>query len=150
MKVNWKMKGLAKGVDPLQANEEIQRLQNIYGNITPEIIVNEASNPDNILHKIFEWDNEKAGYHYRLQQARILLNNIQVTIISDGEKLNIDVYEVTTRSEGYKSIDTFDANDIKYVRENTLMQLKYLKNKIAVYKEFNKVVEYLEMAIEVV
>jgi len=76
----WKMKGLAKKVDPSIAANELQRIQNIYGSITPEILVKEAKKRNCPLHKIFEWNDTKAAENYRLQQARILLNNIQVTI----------------------------------------------------------------------
>jgi hypothetical protein len=146
----WKMKGLAKGVDPSLAVEELKKLQNLYGQITPELIVKEAEKNKSILHNIFEWDDAKAGYNYRLQQARILLNNIQVTVITDGESKEISVYEVTTFKDGYKSIDTFTSEDIEYVKQGIVSNLYALKNKLKLYKEFDKVLSYIEQAIEVI
>jgi hypothetical protein len=145
----WKMKGLAKGVDPSLAAEELNRLQNLYGQITPELIVREAEKKKSVLYNIFEWDDAKAGYNYRLQQARILLNNIQVTVITDGESKELSVYEVTTFKDGYKAIDTFTPEDIEYVKAGIVTQLNTLKNKLKLYKEFDKVLYYINQAIEV-
>jgi hypothetical protein len=147
---NWKMKGLAKKVDPSKAAEELQRLQNVYGIITPEIIVNESENPKAVLHPIFEWDDSKAAFNYRLQQARILLNNIQMTVITDGEPKEISVYEVTSFKDGYKSIDTFTPDDIEYVRNSIAKDLNSMRSKLKLYKEFDKVLFYIEKAIEVI
>jgi len=147
---NWKLKGLAKKVDPSIAVNELQRIQSVYGAITPEIIVNEAKNPKSVLHPIFEWDDSRAAVNYRLQQARILLNNIQVTILSDGEAKEISVFEVISHKEGYKSIDTFTADDIEYVKSGILQQLSFLKSKLKLYKEFDKVLFYINKAIEVI
>ena len=149
-KYYWKMKGLAKGVDPSIAAEELKRLQNLHGTVTPELIVREAEKKRSPLHNIFEWDDEKAAYNHRLQQARILLNNIQVTIITDGKSREISVYEVTTRKEGYKSIDTFTPDDIEFVRNGILQDLISLKGKLKLYNEFDKVLAYIEQAIEVI
>lgn len=147
--VSWKLKGLAKGVDPSIAHEELQRLQSKYGSLTPEVIVNEAKSKKSPLHPIFEWDNDKAAANYRLQQARILLNNIQVTIITDGEPRQIAVYEVTTLNERYKSIDTFTPDDIDYIKTSTRHQLSILKHKLALYNEFDKVLFHINQAIEI-
>lgn len=145
---NWKMKGLAKRVDPSIAAEELKRIQNIYGSITPEILVKEAKKRNSPLHKIFEWNDTKAAENYRLQQARILLNNIQVTIVTDNESKNISVYEVTSVKEGYKSIDTFSPDDIEYVRITIERDLFFLKKKLSLYKQFDKVLECINQAIE--
>lgn len=145
---NWKMKGLAKKVDPSIAANELQRIQSVYGSITPEILVKEAKKRNSPLHKIFEWNDTKAAENYRLQQARILLNNIQVTIITDNEPKNIPVFEVTSIKEGYKSIDTFGPDDIDFIKTGIERDLFYLKKKLSLYKQFDKVLEYINQAIE--
>jgi len=145
----WRMKGLAKKVNPDDAAKELQRIQNIYGSITPEILVNEAKKRKSPLHAIFEWDDTKAAENYRLQQARILLNNIQVTIITDNESKNISVYEVTSVKDGYKAIDTFNSDDIEFVKIGIERDLFYLKKKLSLYKQFDKVLEFINQAIEV-
>jgi len=145
---SWKIEGLAKRVDPLIAAQELQRIQNTYGSITPEVLVDEAKNEDSPLHPMFEWDDSRAAENYRLQQARTLLNNIRVTIITDGEPKNISVYEVTSTNEGYKAIGTFTPDDIDFIRTGIERDLFYLRNKLSLYKRFDRVLGYVNQAIE--
>jgi hypothetical protein len=144
---NWKLKGLSKGVDPFAAAKELERLQNLYNTLSPEIIIEAAQRKRSVLHPLFEWDDTKAAYNYRIQQARTLLNNIQVTIISDGESRKIDVYEVTSYKNSYKAIDTFTDEDIEYVKNGIISDLNYLKDKLKLYKEFDKVRYFIEQAL---
>ncbi len=146
----WKLEGLGKGVDVALVVEELTRLQKVNRILTPEVVVRAAENSESVLHKLFEWDDNKAAYNWRLQQARTILNNIEVTIITDGEPREIAVFEVTTRSEGYKSVDTFTNEDVDFVRASILRQLNTMKSKLKTYKEFDKVLFYIDKAIEVV
>ena len=146
----WKLAGLGKGVDVALVVEELTRLQEVNRILTPEVVVRAAEDNNSILHKLFEWDDNKAAYNWRLQQARTILNNIEVTIITDGEPREIAVFEVTTRSEGYKSVDAFTNEDIDFIRANTLRQLNTMKHKLKTYKEFDKVLFFIDKAIEVV
>ena len=146
----WKLAGLGKGVDVALVVEELTRLQKVNRILTPEVVVRAAEDNNSILHKLFEWDDNKAAYNWRLQQARTILNNIEVTIITDGEPREIAVFEVTTRSEGYKSVDTFTNEDVDFVRASILRQLNTMKSKLKTYKEFDQVLFYIDKAIEVV
>ena len=146
----WKLAGLGKGVDVALVVEELTRLQEVNRILTPEVVVRAAENSESVLHKLFEWDDNKAAYNWRLQQARTILNNIEVTIITDGEPREIAVFEVTTRSEGYKSVDTFTNEDVDFVRASILRQLNTMKSKLKTYKEFDKVLFFIDKAIEVV
>jgi len=146
----WKLEGLGKGVDVALVVEELTRLQKVNRILTSEVVVRAAEDNNSILHKLFEWDDNKAAYNWRLQQARTILNNIEVTIITDGEPREIAVFEVTTRSEGYKSVDTFTNEDVDFVRASILRQLNTMKSKLKTYKEFDKVLFYIDKAIEVV
>ena len=146
----WKLEGLGKGVDVALVVEELTRLQEVNRILTPEVVVRAAEDNNSILHKLFEWDDNKAAYNWRLQQARTILNNIEVTIITDGEPREIAVFEVTTRSEGYKSVDTFTNEDVDFVRASILRQLNTMKSKLKTYKEFDKILFYIDKAIEVV
>ncbi len=147
---NWIMKGLAKGIKPEDAANELARIQNVYGKITPEVIVKEAGDITSPLHNYFEWDDEKAGHRWRVQQARILLNNIQVKVVSDGEERQISVFEVTSSSEGYKSIDTFTREDVEYVKADIRSRLKALNEKMKSYNQFDRVREHVTAAIEAI
>jgi hypothetical protein len=85
---------------------------------------------------------------YRLQQARVLLNNIQLTVISDGEPRKISVFEVTSVKEGYKSIDTFTPDDVTFVKNNILRDMRSLRIKLSVYREFKVAESLVQQAID--
>jgi hypothetical protein len=49
-----------------------EALENIYGQhgvVTPELLLEIASDPSHPLHSEFEWDNAEAANKYRLEQA---------------------------------------------------------------------------------
>lgn len=148
---NWKLKGLAKGVNPLIAVQEIKRLETLFGTITPEIIVRESRDPKNPLNPIiYASDDRKAAYNHRLQVARILLNNINLVIVHENEHITIDVFEITCHEGGYKSIDTFTSDDVEYIKHNILKEMQYWKKKLQPYKEFDKILNLINQAIEAI
>lgn len=144
----WQLKGLAKNVNPLSAYEELKRLQDIHGTLSAEIVLNAARPKKSILHPIFEWDESKAAEKYRLYQARLLLNNIKIRIVSDGEANEYSVFEVVCQKDGYKRIQTFDYDDVEYVTSNITKALIYWKDKLQKYKNFETVLEHINNAIE--
>ena len=85
-----------KGEKQKMGNTKITKLKALiegvrlrHGILTPEILLNEAENPQNPLHKYFQWNNEKAAHEYRLIQARALIQRVTVKIADpeDGEKM---------------------------------------------------------------
>lgn len=149
-KYEWKLKSLAKGIDPDVAVAELERIENSFGSLSPEIILNASREKDAPLHSLFEWDDTKAAEHYRLQQARTILNNIQIRTIINGEERQIGVFEIITKKDGssYKSIMAMDKNDIEYVRQSTLRELQHIKDKLSFYQKFNSAIFHIEKAQE--
>ena len=144
----WQLKGLAKGADPLEVYEKLVELQDVYGSLSAEIVVREARNKKSVLHRIFEWDDTRAAEKYRLYQARLLLNNIKVNIVSDGETKEYSVFEITTQKDGYKRIQTFNPDDIEFIKASIVKSLTYWKEKLQTYKNFEQVLEHINNAIE--
>jgi len=147
----WKIPGFAKNIDIDLAIQEMERIEALYGSLTPQNIL-DASRPQNALfNSLFQWDDTIAAEHYRLQQARTILNNIEVSIISDGQPKQISVYEVIKQPSIpsiYKSINSMDLNDIDFIKTRTLKELTILKDKLSVYKEFSKITSSLNQAIQ--
>jgi hypothetical protein len=148
----WRIESLAKGVDPTIAVKEITKIEKSAGAITPETVLDAAKNKRSPLHALFTWDNSEAAHQFRLQQARTLLNNIQVTIIHDGNPKVISVYEVITNndSRSYKHIESFTPDDIHQVKMRTIAELNTLKTKLGIYNEFHHVVKVLEETVRMV
>ncbi len=145
-KYQWKMQGLFK-VDANVAMHELTRIKTEVGALTPEIIVAAASDADSPLHALFEWDDEAAAKKWRIYQARIILNNIEVKVLHNGEEKEVSVFEITTSNgREYKSIDTFNAEDISNIIRKTKMEINALKNKLSTYNQFESVVVKLSEA----
>lgn len=147
----WKIPGFAKNIDIDLAIQEMERIEALYGSLTPQNIL-DASRPQNALfNSLFQWDDTIAAEHYRLQQARTILNNIEVSVISNGQPKQISVYEVIKQPSipaVYKSINSMDLNDIDFIKTRTLKELTILKDKLSVYKEFSKLTSTLNQAIQ--
>lgn len=73
---------------------EFQRIMSRDPNklLRPEAIVAVATDPDSVLHKYFTWDESKAADAWRIQEARMLINRVQLYI----EPLDIKVKAFTS------------------------------------------------------
>ena len=91
-------------------NAEINRIYQKHNGITPSLLVEEAKDPNSILHHLFEWDNEKAGHAHRLDQARQIITSVKVNIVSETKMISAISYvrdpRVSGDQQGYVSIET--------------------------------------------
>ena len=91
-------------------NAEINRIYQEHNGITPSLLVEEAKDPNSILHHLFEWDDEKAGHAYRLDQARQIITSVKVNIVSETKMISAVSYvrdpRVPGDQQGYVSIET--------------------------------------------
>jgi len=61
--------------------EELTRILDEHGDhVSPREIVEEASAPGNPLHGYFDWNNRTAAESWRAQQARSLVNSVEVRV----------------------------------------------------------------------
>lgn len=68
-------------------SDEIQKLYDVHNCVTPSKVLTTASDPNNVLHNYFEWDNTKAANEHRLNQARSLIRTVIIRTEenNDGE-----------------------------------------------------------------
>lgn len=93
------------GVKPADAAAELKRLHESNGSLTPELVIDAASDEDNPLHAIFDWNNESAAASYRLMQARNLIRSVQiVTVENDRSPVYVRV-KVEDQSQ-YQPVST--------------------------------------------
>lgn len=150
--LRWKMPALFKGISPIDAYNEIERIKTRHsGEITAKILLSESRNHKCVFHSYFNWNDEDAAEKFRLRQARDLLQNIQLHIIADGQPKTIRVFEVTkTDGNGkgvYKNIETLTPNDIEYIAVQALRALQTYRDKLSIYRQFESVIKHLDDAI---
>jgi hypothetical protein len=75
----WKP-GSVVHTDATVAGNEIERIAEKHGIVSPELVVNESRPVTAPLHGEFEWDDAKAASEYRVSQARYILRSITVKL----------------------------------------------------------------------
>lgn len=87
--------------------DELLKLES-ESRLTPKAVVDRAKDPENPMHKMFEWDNKIAGARYRLQQARALISDFEVLVEVDERTYNLNEFveqpQKQNKQQGYTSI----------------------------------------------
>lgn len=82
---DWKIKGIFNA-NPQRTGEFIARIEEEYGAIHPKLLVEKSRSRRAPTHNCFTWDDTEAAEKFREGQARTLLKNITVKIISTTEE----------------------------------------------------------------
>lgn len=75
----------------MSVREELERIYNTEGVLTPAAVVDDARPEDAPLHARFEWDDSVAGEQYRIVQARQLIRSVRVTVQPQPEASPVQV-----------------------------------------------------------
>lgn len=76
------------------------------GPLTAEAVLAEAEDPKSVLHKYVEWDDNKAAYAYRLEQARRIIRAVEVVIeTAKGKSVQMRGYFSVRDVEGVRSYE---------------------------------------------
>lgn len=141
----WRTPGLFKA----DAQKVCNELREIGEEFTPEEIVEAAEDESKELHKCFEWDDKKAAYGYRLNQARILTSQIvfKREVVEDNTKpVPVRVFNKTDSSGGYKIPErTFKVqSEYEALLQRALAELHAFKVKYAALKELDYILELID------
>lgn len=107
-------------------------LQDLYderGELTPELVVEVAANPEHPLHHRLEWDDRKAGTQWRLEQASSLIRSVRVVYKQDAN--------------GPKDLRAFTA-----IRGENTPKANYVPTATALADEFTRALVLREMQRE--
>lgn len=131
--------------------QELERIRKENGGVlTPQLVLNEAKDKNNLLHDYFEWDNTVAADKFRINLARHLINHIEIVIVSNGtEKQQRAYLNVTKANENndeevqrvYVTIEKAlsEPELRKQVLANALREAEFWKEKYHDYKELSEV-----------
>jgi hypothetical protein len=117
------------------------------GSLHPQAVVQDAGDPQSVLHPYFEWNDAKAAYLHRVDQARALIRSIRV--IDDGDQKSRPAF-LSIRSDAgvaYRSID--DVISSADLRARLLVQAQRdLDAWTARYQELSEIVALVAPARE--
>jgi hypothetical protein len=86
------------------AGDELARIQDERGSLTPQAVVDESRPDDAPLHPAFEWDDSIAGERYRHIQASDLIKTVEVIRPDPDEPQAEPAYvKVSAKSPQYQS-----------------------------------------------
>lgn len=118
-----------------EAGEHIQKLVDKYGEVTPQILLDDARSKDSLLHSCYEWDDSKAAEKHRLNQSKQIIANLVVVSMKNGiqsEPTNafITIKERNERAS-YISVARAVSNKVTkdQVMKNALAELKMFEHK---------------------
>lgn len=60
--------------------------------LTPEAVVREAASPKSVLHGLFKWNDAEAAHAYRLDQAREIISNFEITISISNVEIEVQEF----------------------------------------------------------
>ena len=130
------------------AAERLNAIKAQAGELTPNVVVEDAQNPNSPLHPCFEWSDDKAAHQYRLSQARKLIGSIVVAQIEDrpvGEEVRAFVH-LTAEAPRYEAVDVVMRNvDMRgEVLERARREISLWRARYAAYEEFSTLVAEID------
>lgn len=90
MKIYKASKGASYGDDTAQVLGEV--LEQLGDEVTPKMLVKAAKPKASPIHKLFEWNNDAAAERYRLVQARMHINHLEIIIVVDDAETQTRAY----------------------------------------------------------
>lgn len=74
----YKTSRAVAGLEAQTVGEELERIREVRGELTPPVIVHESRPEEAVLHDAFEWNDVTAAHEYRLHQARNIVSTVTV------------------------------------------------------------------------
>jgi len=146
--------GFGWRVDPETAGKHLDGLaQQRGGDLTPEIVVNDAADPDSPIHRCFDWDNDKAGDKWRLHQARQLIGSIIVEVtVKDTEHVRafININYPDSKDRHYVNIidAASDEHKMKLIIDDARKQMRSWSQRFKIYQQLREVALKVEELAE--
>lgn len=122
---------------------EIYAIEKEIG-LTAENLLKQAKNKTSSLHDFFDWDNKTAGKQWRIQQARVLINEIKIIV---DEKMyyayeNVRITSASgVASRVYKPKFEIISNEKLRLQlvKRALENIKYWQDQNSIYSELQPI-----------
>lgn len=138
-KYSWRA---GKSVPAQVAGEVMEMIEKRDGVLTKEAFLDESRPENSPTHKLFEWDDTIAAEKFRLEQSRIAIQDIVVTVITKADEPQkvhafVNVTKGKANKAEYSNIQVAMSDDAKRsaVLANAFMELEQFENKYGIYSE---------------
>lgn len=145
----YKPKKLYSWADGWQPNMDanivggvVEEIEEEYGSVTKEILLEKSRPEDSATHSLFEWDDSKAAEKYRLDQSKHIINNLRITYEAGNNetvsvKAFVNVSELSDKAR-YRNVE------VALMEEDTKeVYLKRIRNELEAFIQRNKHIEEL-------
>lgn len=93
--------------DNERIREELERILAERGELTPDLVIEEARDPGSPLHDRFEWDDGKAAMEHRRKQARDVIRSVRINYETETHVITSFAYvhdPEAPSKQGYVSV----------------------------------------------
>lgn len=140
------------GVKPEVVGAVFERLEAEYGEVTPENLLKEAEPEDSPIHKLFEWNDEKAAALYRRGQSQKIILDLRVEVEAEGEKFNVPAYVNVVSGDArssyqnvIRSFQVAETRDIILARAYN--ELETFRLKYAKFQTFARLIDEIDSVL---
>ena len=130
----YQWSGYSYKVPAQKVGEELERLEAENGSVTKEMVVDAARPEDSVMHRIFEWNDAKAGEMWRRQQAKVMLSSLHIVVETQDEQQ--EPQTITIRA--YSNIE----------EDNSRFKARYINTTTALINERDRLVKNAERELE--
>lgn len=145
----YKWNGYNYPVKAEVVGREFELIEKEEGELSPESIVERATDKSSALHPLFEWNDKIAAHTYRIEQARIIVHNL--VIIEEKPEVEEIVYRafVNVNEPGKKGrfINIKDAIESEESREVLLRTA--ISELISFKRKYQKLAELTKVFISI-
>lgn len=132
----------------MSLKEELLKVREDYGALTPENVVRAAEHPDHPLHNRFTWDNTEAAARWRLHEAANLIRSVKVRFVRpSGESGRVRAFTRDPSAEHpsvYDETETVVADPV-----NRQVILQAMKREWAAFKSrYHMMSEFVDLLRE--
>lgn len=129
----------------MSLRDQLQSIYDAHQTLTPEIVLDEARDPQHPLHSRFEWDDTVAGEKWRRHQAHELITSVRITYAApDGKQREIRSFHAVRSEKGhvYEPLEKV-VNDpmlSEIVGADMRREWQAMKRRYSHYEEFRQMV----------
>lgn len=126
----------------MSLRDQLQAIYDERGLLTPQLVLDEARDPDHPLHTRFVWDDAVAAERYRLEQAHELIQSVKVVYKKGGRggERSVRAYQAVRSPAGYAYRPTEEVARDELATEIVLRDMerdwKQLKARYGHFQEF--------------